>query len=68
MVYPQVKLYCTAEVPASDLFRPDTGGNAAISDESRELMDDLDLVCVVHTSNCMLEIVTRIVQEFLLHS
>ena len=44
-----VKLYCTAEVPASDLFRPDTGGTATMSDESRELMDDLDFVWVAHT-------------------
>ena len=37
LVHPQVTLYCTAEVPASDLFRTDTRGTATMSDESREL-------------------------------
>ena len=52
LIHPQVKLYCTAEVPASDLFRQDIGGNAAMSNESLGLMDDLDLVWVARTS-CM---------------
>ena len=41
-----MKLYCAAEVPASDLFRPDIGGTSAMSDKFRELMDDLDLAYI----------------------